>query len=35
MIELKIVGTDTKIYIDFKYQGIPEELEIVKLNHLI
>ena len=24
MIELKIVNTNTKIYIDFKYQGIPE-----------
>ena len=32
MIELKIINTDTKIYIDFKYQGIPEELEIVNIK---
>ena len=29
MIELTIVKYREKIYIDFQYQGIPEELEIV------
>ncbi len=32
MIELKIVNTNTKIYIDFKYQGIPEELDIIEIK---
>lgn len=32
MIELKVINVDTKIYIDFKYQGIPEELEIIEIK---
>ena len=33
MIELKIVNTNTKIYIILA--GIPEELEIIEIKHLI
>ena len=31
-IELQIYGTDQKIYIDFAYSGIPEDLNIEKIS---